>query len=186
MKIGYIETFARFSESKNNIVSEQDLMAFQDRYDLTETEMEGIKEYCICHGISIVYAEDPAEKNGSDRDQSAGTYLPTQERRRIIRTIASHIVHKGAIRARKRAKRRGWLCGTYTSNIRKIIERSVEHQFTDEEIGFIKAHLSEDDETEFALKDSEKQEMCDDLNSKLNALIPRLHMNLLLSDFMDD
>ena len=40
MKLGYIQTFAELTQNKN-IVSEQELMAFQNRFFLTETEMDG-------------------------------------------------------------------------------------------------------------------------------------------------
>ena len=49
MKLGYIQTFAELTQNKN-IVSEQELMAFQNRYNLAEKEMDEIKEYCIEHG----------------------------------------------------------------------------------------------------------------------------------------
>ena len=90
--------------------------------------------------------------------------------------------------ARKRTEGRGWLCGTYTSSKRKTLEREIDRRFTDEEIEFIKAQLPDDsdDETEFALQDPERQEMCDDMSSKLNALIPRLHINHFWSDLLDD
>ena len=91
MKLGYIQTFAELTQNKN-IVSEQELMAFQNRYNLAEKEMDEIKE-----------------------------------------------------------------------------------------------HLPENsDEAEFALLDPEKQAQCDEMSQKLNALIPRIHLNLFLSDFMDD
>lgn len=188
MKMGYVEAFAKLAERKNNIVTEQELFDFQQRYRLTRTEIDEIKEYCKEHGISIIYAEDPVPERVSYGILTAGTYLPKEVRSKIIRTIASLIVNKGAIRARKRTKGRGWLCGTYTSSKRKTIEREIDRRFTDKEIEFIKAHLPEDsdDETGFALQDPERQEMCDDMSSKLNALIPRLYMNHYWSDFMDD
>ena len=186
MKLGYIQTFAELTQNKN-IVSEQELMAFQNKYNLAEKEMDEIKEYCIEHDIMIFYAEDFDVKDVSHRIQTAGTYLPKTERRRIIRTIASEIVHKGVVRARKRTSGRGWLCGTYACHKMKIIERRVAYGFTDEEIEFIKSHLPENsDEAEFALLDPEKQAQCDEMSQKLNALIPRIHLNLFLSDFMDD
>lgn len=184
MKMGYVEAFARLAERKNNIVTEQELLDFQQRYRLTRTEIEEVKEYCKEQGISIIYAEDPV----AERTLTAASYLSPTDRRRSIRTIASHIVNKGAIRARKRTKGRGWLCGTYTSSKRKTIEREIDRRFTDEEIEFIKAHLPEDsdDETEFALQDPERRGMCDEINNKLNALIPRLHINHFWSDLLDD
>ena len=188
MKLGYIQTFAELAKSRNNIVSEQELMAFEKRYYLTETERDEIKEYCIEHGITIVYSEDPKQKNVSHRIRSAGTYLPKPERRMIISTIASEIVHKGAVRARKRAGGRGWLCGTYTSSVRKTIEKCIDCRFSDDQIKYIVSHLPEDtdDETEFALQDPENQELCDELSRELNALIPKIHLNRFLSDFLDD
>ena len=120
--------------------------------------------------------------------ESKNNIISEQERRKIIRTIASCIVHKGAIRAKKRTKGRGWLCGTYTSAVREIIEKKMECMFTDEQIEFIKVHLPEktDDRTEFALQDPEHQELCDEMNSKLNELIPSLHVNHYWHDLLDD
>ena len=188
MKLGYIQTFAELAQSRNKIVTEQELIAFQKRYYLIGTEMDEIKEYCTEHGITIVYTEDSKPKTVSRRIQSAGTYLPRPERRRIISTIASEIVHKGVVRARKRSNGRGWLCGTYTSGMRKTVERYMDRRFTDDQIEFIISHLSEDadDETEFALQDPENQELCDELSRELNALIPKIHLNRFVSDFLDD
>ena len=51
MKMGYVEAFAKLAERKNNIVTEQELFDFQQRYRLTRTEIDEIKEYCKEHGI---------------------------------------------------------------------------------------------------------------------------------------
>ena len=105
--------------------------------------------------------------------------LPKTERRRIIRTIASEIVHKGVVRARKRTSGRGWLCGTYACRVMETIERKMVYRFNDEEMGFIKAPLPENsDEAEFVLQDPENQDQCDEMSQKLNALIPRIHYYL--------
>ena len=44
MKMGYVEAFAKLAERKNNIVTEQELFDFQQRYRLTRTEIDEIKE----------------------------------------------------------------------------------------------------------------------------------------------
>ena len=77
MKLGYIQTFAELTQNKN-IVSEQELMAFQNKYNLAEKEMDEIKEYCIEHDIMVFYAEDFDVKDVSHRIQTAGTY-PSQD-----------------------------------------------------------------------------------------------------------
>lgn len=71
MKMGYVEAFARLAERKNNIVTEQELLDFQQRYRLTRTEIEEVKEYCKEQGISIIYAEDPVAER-----TLTSTYVP--------------------------------------------------------------------------------------------------------------
>lgn len=80
MKMGYVEAFAKLAERKNNIVTEQELFDFQQRYRLTRTEIDEIKEYCKEHGISIIYAEDPVPERVSYGILTAGTYLPKEVR----------------------------------------------------------------------------------------------------------
>ena len=80
MKMGYVEAFAKLAERKNNIVTEQELLDFQQRYRLTRTEIEEIKEYCKERGISIIYAKDPVPESVSYGTLTAGTYLPKEVR----------------------------------------------------------------------------------------------------------
>lgn len=80
MKMGYVEAFVTLAERKNNIVTEQELLDFQQRYRLTRTEIEEIKEYCKERGISIIYAKDPVPESVSYGTLTAGTYLPKEVR----------------------------------------------------------------------------------------------------------
>lgn len=87
--MGYAEAFAKLVERKNNIVTEQELLDFQNRYHLTKTEIEEIKEYCKEHGISIIYAEDPVPESVSYGTLIAGTYLPKEVRSKLSGPLRS-------------------------------------------------------------------------------------------------
>ena len=191
MKLGLIETFVKYAARKNNTLTEEDLSLFEKRYNVYEAEMDEVRRYCSDHGITIVRPDGSVAEEGADKARSAERHLSEEEcrkRRRMIRTIAGFIVHKGAIKARKRVEGRGWICGTYTSSIRRTIEKVLERRFSEDEIAFIYARLPKEseEETEIVLKDPENQERCEELNRILNGLIPKIYVNHYWSDFLSD
>ena len=67
MKLGLIETFSQFAARRNNSVSQDDLMVFRKRYNVYQTEMDEIKQFCNEHDIKIVNTEDSVPKKVSNR-----------------------------------------------------------------------------------------------------------------------
>lgn len=59
-----------------------------------------------------------------------------------------------SVRARKRVNGRRWLCGTYTSSVKRVVEQQVKRFFSSEEMKYIIDHLTDfDKEEHFAIED---------------------------------
>lgn len=191
MERDYIGNLKVLAAINRNSVSEQNLKLLGVKYSLSDAEMHELYQYCKDNGIEVYDEEIIASV--SDDSMAAhpvrkAEFLTEEEREyhRQVSIIAKQIMHIASVRARKRVNGRGWLCGTYTSSVRKAVESQVRRCFSQDELEFIINHLSDPDETGFTLQDREKQEICEDLNDRLNELIPQLHINRFYSDLFDE
>ena len=193
MNRDFLENLKVLAAINQNYVSEQNLKLLGEKYSLSDTEMRELNQYCKDIGIGVYDEEkkacipddscvpQPTSKAGQMKGEGEN------EDNRRVSIIARHIMHIATIRARKRVNHRGWLCGTYTSSVRRSVEQKVRRCFSSEEMKFIIDHLTDSDEEElFAMKDQQSSEICDILNNKLNEIIPQLHINRFYSDFLDD
>ena len=186
--IGNLEVLAAINR---NTVSEQNLKVLGMKYDLTDSELQEMVQYCKDHGIHI-YDEEKTAVRSDDAIAIKKKSLPPEEieRNKMALLITKHIMSIAASRALKRVNGRGWLCGTYTSAKEGTLEKYVKRAFSIEELRFITVHLPDVEanrrDGSFALTDPERPEMCEELNRKLNHLIPRLHVNPFYSDVFDN
>lgn len=193
MERDYIGNLKVLAAINRNTVSEQNLKLLEIKYNLSDSEMHTLVQYCKDQGIEI-YDEENRHNNADN-----GSHIPTVKKEKTITaeelehnkmasSIAKRIMHIAAIKARKRVNDRGWLCGTYTNSVRRKVERQIKGCFSLEELIFIIDHLpDENDEDEiFTLVDQDRKEMCEALSKKLNEIIPRLHVNLFYTDLFDD
>lgn len=122
-------------------------------------------------------------------DKNTDNTISVEERVQLkkVRHIAKHIMHIAAVAARKRVHGRGWLCGTYTNNVRKSVEKKVMRSFDEIEIDYIIDHLpSESDEDIcFHMLDDQNPEKMAYYNSELNSMIPKLMINRFYSDLFE-
>ena len=193
MERDYVGNLKVLAAINRNTISEQNLKLLEIKYSLSDSEMHNLVQYCKDQGIEI-YDEEKRNNNADDE-----SHIPSVKKKKTITTeelehnkmassIAERIMHIAAIKARKRVNGRGWLCGTYTSSVRRTVERQVKRCFSLEESKFIIDHLpDENDEDEiFTLVDQDRKEMCEALSKKLNEIIPRLNVNLFYTDLFDD
>ena len=147
-----------------------------------------MKEYCNLHGI-IIYNEE--EKVDSDDvikgvKQRGSKNLSEEEKIRLnkVKIITKHIMCLASVKARKIVQGRGWLCGTYTSNVRKTIERHVMRKFDELEMNYIIEHLpvENDEDTCFMMKDADDPQRIIHYNDELNRMIARLYINRFYKD----
>ena len=106
----------------------------------------------------------------------------------MVNIVTNRIINIAINKARKQANGQGWVCGTYASNVGKLLKSRVRRSFTDEEFRFVIDHLAEFNEEEvfFALIDQDRMEICEDLNHRLNELIPALMIHRRASFLFDD
>lgn len=96
-------------------------------------------------------------------------------------------MHIAAAAARKRVHGRGWLCGTYTNNVCKSVEKKVMRSFDEIEIDYIIDHLSSESDEDicFHMLDDQNPEKIAYYNSELNSMIPKLMINRFYSDLFE-
>lgn len=190
MRNNYIENLKVLAGVHSGFVSEQNIKLLCLKYNLTDDEMSEMFTYCREHGITIYddEKEDPFSENQDIRTPSKSVAPETEEQKQynqLIRKVSRRIMHFASVKAMKRVggPLHGWICGTYASSIERIVAKQVKHTFTRDQIQFIIDHMPttiEEDEAEsFSLMDDNYQELCNELNARLNDLIPRLHVNKL-------
>ena len=111
--------------------------------------------------------------------------LRRREEYKLAKPIADRIMILSTNKARARIRANnghgwGWICGTGTSSFKQVLVRFLIRDFSVEQLKFIVEHLQEETnnlETSFNLQDSNEKELCDEINNRLNELIPRTHAN---------
>ncbi len=192
MNTDHIDNLKVLAAVNHNSVSEQNLKLLGVKYNLSDMEMHELDQYCKDSGITIYDEEKEACVSDDVNDDCYIKKTDTmakeeKENKKQVSSITKRIMHMAEIKARERVKGRGWLCGTYTSSVRRSVEQQVRSRFTNEELKYIIDHLNDsDEEVLFTMGDPQSPEMCDILNDKLNELIPRLHINRSYMKLLDD
>lgn len=191
-----IENLRVLAAINHNSVSEQNLKLLGEKYSLSEAELQELDQYCKDNGIDVYDEEKMACISGENNNGNNVTCSvrktdciteEEKENQKMASIITKRIMHIAAIKARKSVNGRGWLCGTYTGSVRRLVEQRVRRSFSNEELKYIVDHLSDSDEEDlFAIEDQQSPGTCDILNDKLNELIPRLHINRFYSDIFED
>lgn len=187
MKNDYIGNLRVLAEVHHQTVSEQNLQILRVKYGLTDEAYAEMTSYCSAHGIRIY---DEKEDAVFDRPPIILRKKPlTEEQKQInamAKMVSDRIMAIAAARALKRVQHQGWLCGTYTASVKKSMNLRVRRHFTADELRFITDHLapvtSEGARERFALNDPEAQALCDEMNARLNEMIPALHVNMFFSE----
>lgn len=189
MKKDYMENLRVVARAGGNKISQQNLFLLKEKYHLADEKMEEMKEYCKMNRI-LIYDEE--ENNDSAEEiqpvkRCTGNKVPTEEERiqlKKAKLITKHIMHLAAVSARKRVQGRGWLCGTYTNNVQKSVERYVMRKFDESEMDYIIEHLPEENDEDicFRMVDADNPQMVIYYNDQLNSMIPKLHINRSYSD----
>lgn len=151
-----------------------------------------MREYCKQHSILIYNEEEHADsidRANTLKQRNENITLTETEKSKLkkARHITRHIMHLAATRARKRVKGQGWLCGTYTSGVRKYVERYVMRTFNEDEMDYIIGHLPTENEEDtcFLMVDVSEPQRIMYYNDMLNSVIPRLHINHFYSDIFE-
>ena len=195
MERDYIGNLKVLAAINRNTVSEQNLKLLEIKYNLSDSEMHTLVQYCKDQGIEIYDEEKKAYiSNKGNKENSADCHIikndsiteEEKDNQKLASIIAKRIMHMAAIKARKRVNGRGWLCGTYARSKRRLVEFKIRSLFSEEELKYIVDHLKDSEEELFAMEDQQDPGMCKMLNDKLNELIPRLHINHYYSDLFDD
>ena len=187
MKKDYIGNLRVLAKLHQQTVSEQNLQILRVKYGLTDDEYAEMTSYCSEHGIRIY---DEKEDAVFDRPPIIIRKKPLTEEQKqfniMAKMVSDRIMAIATKRARERAQGQGWLCGTYTSSVGKTMNRWVRMSFTADELRFITDHLvpvtSEGARECFALHDPEAQALCDEMNVRLNEVIPALHVNMFFAE----
>lgn len=170
-----------------NSVTKQNLELLREKYSLTDTEFEQMIDYCSERSI-MIYDEVEACR---ERDAKTAALLAElnsmprrklteeeKELRRLAEDVAYEIIRLGKNRTINRTSERVCFCGTYMNSLQKSVYRYVKQVFSLEELRFIINHLPENSgmEEHFTLQvqNPQEQEMCRELNPKLNGFIPRV------------
>ena len=168
-----------------NSVTKQNLELLREKYSLTDTEFEQMIDYCSERSI-MIYDEVEACRERDAKTAALFAELNSMPRRKLkeeekefrklAEDVACEIIRLGKNRTINRTGERVCFCGTYMNSLRRSLYRCVKHVFTVEELRFITNHLPENSgmEEHFMLQgqNPKGQEMCRELNQKLNALIP--------------
>lgn len=183
MEKDYIGNLRVIAGVGGNKVSQQNLLILMEKYQLTEGEMKAMKEYCDRHRIFIYNEEDTVDSDDEIKvvQQRARKTVSAEEknRRNKAEIIARHIMHFASVKAHKRLEGRGWLCGTYTSSIRRNVESYLVSRFDESEMNYIIEHMAVDnkEDTCFLMLDSADPQKAVHYSDELNSLIPVLHIN---------
>ena len=176
-------------------VSQQNLDILRIKYELTDTEADEMRQYCIEHNV-VIYDELEKHKNSESsekpeqikRRHSRTLTEEEKEYRKLIGKVSTCIVNLGMNRTRNSTKDMIGFCGTYTSSIREGIAKRVQRVFSADQLRFIVAHLPEnlEDDEFFSLKDPLEQELCNELSQEMNSLIPRVGARILFRNEGED
>ena len=183
MEKDYIENLKVIAGVGGNKVSQQNLLILMGKYHLTEDKMEEIKEYCYHHGIIIYNEEDNVDSYDEIKlvQQRTRKTVSAEEKKRQnkAKIIARHIMHLASVKAHKRVEGKGWLCGTYTSSIRRNVESYLVSKFDESEMDYIIEHMPVDnkEDTCFLMLDGADPQKAIHYSDELNSLIPVLHIN---------
>ena len=122
------------ASTNNNSVSEQNLKLLVVKYNLSDEELQKLNQYCKDNGIIVFDEEEMAcESNNRSADHSTRKYDQKdteRETNRQVSIIANRIMRIASVSARKRVNGRGWLCGTYTSSVKRVVEQQVKRFFS--------------------------------------------------------
>lgn len=173
-----------------NSVSEQNLKLLGVKYNLSDAELQELSQYCKDNGIDVYDEEKKVcVSDNSNACSIRKTDSMTEEEKengKQVSIIAKRIMHVAVVRARKRVNGLGWLCGTYTSSVKRLVEKQIRKCFSNEELNYIVERLTDSDEDIIITKDQQSPEKSEELNDKLNDLIPRLHINRFYTDLFAD
>ncbi len=192
MEKDYVENLKAVAGVGGNKISEKNLVLLKEKYNLTEEGMKEMKAYCNTHRILIYdeIAKGEFAEDMNDVKPSRRKSVPIEERNRLkkSRVITKRIMHLASVSARKRVEGRGWLCGTYTSSVRRSTERFVMRKFVESEMDYIIEHFppENDEDICFQMMDDENPEKITYYNSELNSMIPRLIINRFYSDLFEE
>ena len=179
MERDYIGNLRAAAGVHGNSISEQNVELLCEKYDLTEAERADMLQYCREQGISI-YNEEENESDFVDVSAPAkyeeSLTEEQEEAERLVNAVSERIMHVALVKLQNRRKRRVQLCGFYLYHKERKLAEKVKRIFTIDQLRFINDHLLtfRDEEESFALEDPREQELCAELNNKLNALLHRL------------
>lgn len=191
MEKDYIENLRVVISVGGNKISQQNLNLLKVKYNLTDSEMGEMNEYCISHGIEIFdeeTIETASEAVRTVMHKSKSRLTEDRIRLEKSRIIAKYIMHLAEVKVSKEVHDRGWVCGTNIGSVRECIERIIVKRFDETQMDYIIEHLPEenDEDISFQMVDDQNPKMSASINEQLNKLIPRLHINHFYSDLFDN